>query len=215
MLVITDITQKNTHIEVRLDTGDLLFLPFSAIERIALKTGMSIDPTQYGFLRDESNRHLCAQKALDYLSIRNRTAQETERFLAKKGFDHDIIGGVIRDLHSAGYIDDYRFAVGYIRGKRGRKVVGDNLLRRDLMQKGVESRTIRKAISEAADDAISEEAVFREAQKKLSRIGNKPNREAKVIFFLRQRGFGDDMIRAVIARLKREHALDDIPDPQE
>lgn len=214
MIEITEIKYRETHIQVTLDTGEVLQVPGNITGSLTLKQGLSLDTAMYEYLKDESERFICRRRALDYLSSRNRTVLELRRLLKKKNFSENIISEIIDSLTSAGYIDDFRYAVDYISTRRRKKVIGDSLLKSELYRKGVPSKSIDRAIRRTDDTTLDFEDIYRESLKKLARIEQKKNKTAKIALFLRQRGFDSTIIRKVIDRMKEEKKLvEEFPEP--
>lgn len=209
MVAIDELTYVDTFIRLVLSTGERLRLPLEAARIFALERGKSIDHAEYSLLKEESERFLCRQKAFSYLAMRSRSSRELETYLLKKGFSGELVGRTLLDCRDAGYIDDYDYALRYIRSRSARKVVGARLLKNELSRKGVPRELVKKALAEAASNLADNDALFRLAMQRLDRLKGKRNRTAKLVFFLRQRGFDGEDIRAVIERLRREGAFED------
>jgi regulatory protein len=215
MLEITDIRHRANSIQIVFDTGDSLSLPFSVFDRTDLRRGQKVDGPLYRYLREESDRCLCRQKALDYLAMRNRTSREIGSYLERKGFDADIAASVVMSLEESGHIDDFEYALRYISSSRARRPVGDALLTGELLHKGVDRSPVKQALRLSQESAVTKDAVYDEAVKKLRTMAGRPNRAAKITFFLKGRGFGGEMIRSVMDRLRREGLLDEGPGADE
>jgi regulatory protein len=207
MLTITDIQYRQNRIEVTLDSGETLALPLLASGMFNLGKDRTVDTEEYRQIREESERFLCRQKALDYLSLKNRTSHEIEKYLLKKRFSVHIIREILAGLCGAGYVDDLKYAKSFIENRRSNRLVGKNLLKKELYGKGVPRNTVQKALtdSEYTEDNIDE--VYNLAVKKLAGLGGKKNRLQKVSYFLNQRGFDYEIIQRVIQRLRNEHIL--------
>lgn len=204
MFEITSIEYTNNYVRVKINTGESIRFPYDIFKLYKLDRGKIIDHTEYQQLKDESNRFECNRKALDFLSIRSRSYREMENYLFKKGFSRDIIKGVLSKLDEKGYIDDLEFAKKFISYKMKRKVIGKNLLKKELFRKGISREIVKRAIRETGSDTIDSEEVYRIAKKKLEGLKNKKNRASKLFYFLNQRGFESEMIHNVIERLKKD-----------
>jgi len=189
---------------VRLSTGESLHIGVDRAGPFGLSKGKVIDQLEYAQLKEESDLFRCRRKALDYLAARNRSAREIETYLAGKGYSGNHIGEVVNDLVQRRYIDDYGFALGYIRYRRGRSAVGNNLLKQELRNKGVKRELITQALRETADSEADDEELYGLARKKLDKIGPKHNRFQKLSYFLYNRGFDGAAIRRVLERLRKE-----------
>ena len=205
MLTITDIRYKSAHIEVLLDAGEPLKLPILQAGQYRLEKGRLLDAEEYLQLREESDRYLCRQKSLDYLSVRNRTSREVGKYLAKKGFSAHLARETITGLEKAGYLDDSRYAVSYVQARLKSKVIGKNLLKKELQARGIDRETVKKTLAAPECGEAKYEEIFRLAEKKLAALEGKKNRLHKVSHFLGRRGFDYELIQKIIRRLGEEH----------
>ncbi len=204
MIQVTDCTWKELCQVVKLSTGETFYLKADSARLFGLVRGKVIDRVEYDQLKEESDRFLCKRKALDYLAVRNRSAREVDNYLTRKGFSGQYVIEAINDLVGEGYINDFDFAVRYIQYKRGRNIVGNNLLRRDLQKKGIRRDLINKALNETSEATHGEEKVYELACSKLRKISGSKNRLQKLAFFLYNRGFDGDVVRRVIERIQRD-----------
>ncbi len=172
-----------------------------------LERGRALDREEFLQMKEESERFRCRQKALDYLSLKNRTSHEIGKYLTKKGFSAPIIREILAGLDGAGYIDDLKYAKSFIENRRRSRLVGKNLLKKELLARGVERNTVSKALedSEYPEDTIDE--VYALALKKLASLAGKKNRPQRLSYFLYQRGFDYEIIQRVLRRLRDENAL--------
>ncbi|HPA73504.1 MAG TPA: RecX family transcriptional regulator, partial [Spirochaetota bacterium] len=149
MLTITDIAYKTDRIELSLDSGESLKLPLLASGMFNLEKGRALDREEFLQMKEESERFRCRQKALDYLSLKNRTSHEIGKYLTKKGFSAPIIRETLAGLDGAGYIDDLKYAKSFIENRRRSRLVGKNLLKKELLARGVERNTVSKALEDS------------------------------------------------------------------
>jgi len=209
MFQITDIKTAEHHVKIIFDTGEYFILSLEVFNMYTVRKGKSVDTVEYQQLKEESERYLCNKKAVDYLSAADRSRLEIENYLARKGFSKNIIKEIIIKLNESGYINDYKFALNYIHYKKSRKAVGENLLRHELFKKGVSKNFINIALSESSAGSDDTESLYQLALKKIKSLGTKKNKESKLIFFLKQRGFHDKDIRTVINNLKSDGQIDE------
>ncbi|MBN1495821.1 MAG: regulatory protein RecX [Spirochaetes bacterium] len=203
MATIVKTRHADECITVEFDGGEIMKIPYGAAGPYRLEAGRSVDAEEYVQLKTESQRYRSKKMALDYLAICPRSAMEMERYLARKGFDHDLVREILEGLISAGYIDDADYAARYISHRCGKKVVGKNLLMNELLKKGIPRSIIRDALREAAPRLSSFEDVLALAEKKFAGMKEKNNGLSKLAYFLHGRGFDHDTVSRVIDRLKR------------
>ena len=201
---ITNIKYADAFIKVDLDTGESLKLAPEIFSMYSISGGKILDSALYQQLKEESVRFLCKEKALNYLAIRSRSYLEMQTYLRKKDFPKNIIQEILNGLRDRGYINDYEYALRFINFKKKAKAVGINSLKRDLSIKGVSRDLINKAIKETGSDSVDPDEIYELALKKFKKLENKKNKIAKLIYFLKQRGFEDNSIRSVLNRLKIE-----------
>ncbi len=201
---ILNIKYNDSSIKAELDTGESLILPPEVFSMYSISAGKIVDSLLYQQLKEESARFTCKLQALNFLAVRSRSEQEVRNYLIKKGFSKDIINEILTAIKDRGYINDYDYAVRYISSKKKSKVIGQNLLKRDLYRKGIDKNLIRKAIKETGADLTDPEEIYKLALKKMKNLENKKNKISKLIFFLRQKGFEEESIRSVIDRFSDE-----------
>lgn len=202
MFEVTEIKYKDNYIKVNFNTGESMNLAFDIFDLYSLSKGKLVDQIEYKQLKKESDRYNCLHKALGYLSIRARSSLEIQKYLFKKDFSKDIVTETIAKLKESGYIDDFSFAINYIKSTKRKKAVGKNLLKNELYKKGVAKEIIKKAINETRSQDNDFDSLYQLALKKLKQLENKNNKMSKLVFFLKQRGFEDNDIRSVIGLLK-------------
>ena len=204
MTKITKILYHTSHVAVELDNGETLPIAYTTISQYDLRSGMELDTASYNQVKEESSRHQCRQKSLNYLAIRSRSAQEMATYLKRKGFDHHIILECIDSLKQDDYLNDLTFAIDLIECKSKRKTVGKNLLIRDLMKKGIDRKIIEKAMKMTDLLQVDFQEVYKLGKEKFSKVKNKKNPLQKVTYFLNQKGFDYEIIHTVIKELQEE-----------
>lgn len=202
MFEILSLKFKNNHIVIEFDTGESFTVPYEIYQLYKIQKEIPVDRTLYQQLKEEHNRYDCKRKALHYLAARCRSASEIEKNLQKKGFSRSLINETVLYLREKDYIDDLDYARRYIRDKSGRKVVGKNLLKYELTRKGIPNKIVKKALSEAESLLEKRDDIYNLALKKLQTLQKKKNKSSKLYLFLKQRGFNNETITAIIQELK-------------
>ncbi|HMB20957.1 MAG TPA: RecX family transcriptional regulator [Spirochaetota bacterium] len=208
MVTISSIQYRDDFLQVLCDTGEAFRIPYGVSGMFQLEAGKVVDHLEYQQLKEESDRFTCRRKAYDYLAVRNRSARELEIALSRKGFSKDIIREVLIDLEERGYVNDYQYAIQFIRNKRRAKTVGDNLLRAELQKRGVDRKLVTKAIRKSEKDQPNLDDIYTIALKKALRVKTKKNPYGKVVQYLGQRGFEFDEIQKIMRRLKGDGLFD-------
>ncbi|ERE12217.1 recombination regulator RecX [Pseudogulbenkiania ferrooxidans] len=132
-------------------------------------------------------------RAAELLSRREYTRQELVRRLAPFADSEDELNAALDELAAADWQSDDRFARQFASSKGAK--FGSRRLAQEMRQRGVDSETIREALS-GQDDLASARAQWR---KKFGRLPADAAEKAKQYRFLTQRGFPADVIRQVLA----------------
>ena len=139
--------------------------------------------------------------AVQYLGSRPRSVAEIRRHLRTKRFDEPAQDKAIDQLRAQRYIDDEAFARYWVEQRLRFRPKGDRALVSELMQKGVARETIDLVIGEADPNAETERAraAVRRPMTRWLEMEER-ERKRKIHQYLAARGFGYDVIEAVIAR---------------
>ena len=134
--------------------------------------------------------------ALASLSMREHSIKELTDKLNRKEYQTDSIELVIKECIDFNYLNDQRFSEIYWRS-RARKGFGPNKILIELKHKGIESEMAQQASQQ--DELDFDEVIKRVYNKKFKQTVIKDFKDkAKRQNYLYQRGFGTELIRAVI-----------------
>ncbi len=200
-MVIMDIEYSDCYITITLDSGEHLKIDTVSVPQGLLRKGAEIDIDAYEHIKEESKLFECKQKALYYIGLRNRSEHDITKYLIKKGFDKNTIHRIVKLFTEKGLIDDYHYALNYIRSTHEHKVVGNRIIEKKLFERGIHKSLIKKAMKATQDNKPDIERIYQMAQKKYNRIKGKDHAKEKVGLFLQQRGFTWDTIKEVLNRL--------------
>lgn len=141
-------------------------------------------------------RDSAMDRAMSYLTLRDRTKKEMILYLKDKGFDPAEISSVIVRLEELGLIDDEKYADGFIRSRLATKPHSRSSLYRQLYAHHVPDQVIENALSSIPEDSDFENALsvaikfcrhFRELDRELKRH--------RVLTRLQSRGYSYDVSR--------------------
>ncbi len=156
-----------------------------------LKKGdvLTTDQIEDILISEEKNK--AKERAIKFLSYRDRSEKEMVTKLHQIGYDESIIDFVINDLKRAGLIDDERFARSYAQTKMITRPMGEYLLVRELKQKGVDEDLIDQTIESTYQEKDQQQIALELAQKKKKQLKNVEETKARkrVADFLLRRGF--------------------------
>jgi len=143
------------------------------------------------------------ERAFRFLAYRDRSEKEIVDKLKEIGYKDSIVGWVLSELKRLKLIDDARFSVSFAKSKIVSKPMGEYLLRRELLNKGISEKHILIAIEEAYQEKDQTTVAAELTQKKAKRLGNLEKRKAKkrLCDLLLRRGFSWDVINDVMEGL--------------
>jgi regulatory protein len=151
------------------------------------------------------------QRAIKLLAARPRSIEELrERLLRGRSANKAAVEVVIQRLREYGYLDDERFASGYIASKVRQRPIGRQRLQRDLALKKVDHAVAEKALDSVFAETSEQDLIDLAIEKRIRVRGRPKNRaEAKSLFdHLMRQGFPYDLALASIKGLL-ETSLDE------
>ena len=128
------------------------------------------------------------EQALRALGVRDRTTEELDDWLERRGVDPAERAEALETLGRLGYLDDGRFASARARELAGRGS-GDELIRHDLERRGVASELIEAALDELEPE-----------RERAQRLVDRRGATAKTARYLASRGFGQDALEGIVAQ---------------
>ncbi|MEA4816290.1 MAG: RecX family transcriptional regulator [Lachnospiraceae bacterium] len=198
-MIITKISDgkgKKRHIYI--DDEYSFSLIDSDVVYFKLKEGEEIDKDKYEFITQTLLYMKAQKKALKYLSHRQKSAFETEKKLSEENFSADIKERVMAFLKEYGYVDDFKYAVSYIKDCLNFNPKGKRLMAWELKNKGIEKECISKALDEALIDEFYYAGKLLE--KKFGRYEKESLNYGKMEAFLTRRGYEYDVIKETITK---------------
>lgn len=159
--------------------------------------------------------------AAAFLSVRQRSVEETRRRLKQLGYPPPLCDRVVDRLVELAYLDDDAFARAWVESRDRARPRGAVALRRELKRKGVPDETIRRVLQERADattvastppgggepsgsvEASADEmAARRLLERRWSALSREPDprrRRQRAYALLARNGFDPDICRVVSA----------------
>lgn len=137
--------------------------------------------------------------AFNLLSYRERSCFELKRKLLEKGYNEKDISSVIERLKELSYLDDNRFAYKWIKDRLNYKLRGRNLIKKELLAKGIDSNIIENKIKSLIDNEREISNGIKLARKWLS---SKEPDLIKLKRYLYYKGFSVEIIQEIIEKMK-------------
>lgn len=166
MAKITRITtqkkSKNRY-NIYLDRGQGEAYGFSVDEDILVKytlqKGKELEESTIEALIQKDTIHKVYTQTINYLSYRMRSEKEIRDFLAKKEADEEHIEEIVQRLYREKLLDDLEFAKALVRTRMNTASKGPLVLKKELIEKGVDKSVAEEAILEFPFELQVEKAV--------------------------------------------------------
>jgi regulatory protein len=196
-LIITQISKRKNKNRVYVDGEYAFSLVDSDIAYFGLKEGGEIDRAKYDFITGTTLYIKAQERALKYLSYRQRSAFEIRGKLLSEDFSADIIEKVIGFLKDYGYVDDLKYSVSYINDCLNFNPKGKRLIEWELKNRGIDRDDISKALCEVSFDELF--YAKRLLAKKYGKLQKEDMSEGKMYQYLSRRGYDFETIKEAVS----------------
>lgn len=188
-------------INVYLD-GEFAF-GLSRIVAAWLRVGQMLSEDKIADLLARDALEMAYQRALNFLSYRDRSLNEIRQNLKKHDVPDDVIEMTLARLQEQGLADDARFARLWVENRNTFRPRGRRLLARELRQKGVSREEIEQVLSENTPDEVLAEQAARKKARSYEHLPWEDFRR-KMIAFLARRGFSYGVAAPIVSQLWQE-----------
>lgn len=187
-------------VNVYLD-GEFAF-GLSRIVAAWLRVGQELSDEKIAALLAEDARETAWQRALNFLSYRDRSLEEIRQNLKKHEVSDEIIAEILQRLQTQGFADDARFARLWVENRNQFRPRGRRLLAQELRRKGIK----RDVIERVLENVPEEELALQAGRKFLRRYAGLPWQDfrRKMTAFLLRRGFDYEVVKPAVNRLWQE-----------
>lgn len=191
---------------IRAGKKTLAKLRSSDIERLKIKPGMNWTATLQQQVQEAASRLKAYNDATRLLGKRALTRASLKSKLQDKGHDPDIIEQTLDDLASHGWLDDRAVAETLAHEIRTRKrgIVAPQLIRRTLIDQGVDDQTAHSIANRSADEADARGQAFDFARTQLRKLRQGTNRQTaarRIAAALMRRGFDENTVAEALDRI--------------
>jgi len=175
---------------------------FSLSEKVLFDSGLAknqkLSEKEIDELQDDDRENKAYNRALLILSYRANTEDELKKKLLKN-FEEKEIEQVIPKLRQQGFLNDADFAERY--AEQSKK--GKNLVRLELIKKGINKETIERAVASKDEEKELENAI-KIAEKVFKKYQKEPPKVQKQKLYenLTRKGFSYDTFKQVVASLE-------------
>ncbi len=159
-----EVQKTNTErVNVFIDEQYAFSLALIVAESNRLRPGRELSPAEVGELQAEDLYSLALSGALELIALRPRSEAEVRTRLKRRFPDapFETINRVLDRLKELNYLNDADFAKFWIENRQAFAPRGRQLLKQELMQKGVNKDIIEEAITnylDAANEELAAEA---------------------------------------------------------
>lgn len=110
--------------------------------------GMVVSEADIKAFLAEDEEKRAYHEVLHFLSFRMRSEKEVRDYLSNKQYEEEVITKIITKLSKEKYIDDLAFCRLFIQSRVNTSLKGPNLLKQELLQKGVKNALINEGLKE-------------------------------------------------------------------
>lgn len=194
--------RRKNRCSIFLDDEFAFGLDQEVVLQFGLKKGDLLTEQQIHDILFVEERKRAKDRALRFLSYRDRSEKEIRTKLQQVGYEASIIDWVIGELKRLKFLDDQRFAQSYAQTQMITRPVGEFFLRRELKQKGLEEPLIEQAIHQVYQEKDQSAVALELAAQRKKRYANLDEIKAKkrVSDFLLRRGFDWEVVAEVMER---------------
>ncbi|MFQ5602172.1 MAG: RecX family transcriptional regulator [bacterium] len=175
-------------------------LDLTIVGQLGLRKGDFLTEEQVTQILLQEEKKKIRDKALRFLAGRAHSEHELKTKLRLRGFNRSLIEEVMTKLADAGLVDDEAFARTFARSRMVNRPVGEHVLRRELLQKGVIEAVVENAISEVYSEKSQKDIAAELFNKHKARYQNLDAWQAKkrMSDFLVRRGFDWEVVKEVV-----------------
>lgn len=217
MAIISKITTQKKNKQrynIFLDHGEGEEYAFSVDEAIIisfqLRKGLEITGDVIKEIQYEDAIRKGYSYALNYLSYRMRSKKEVSDYLLKKELEKETIKNIIDRLTEENYLNDLEFSLAYVRSRLNLTIKGPEIIKRELMDKGISEMNIAEALKLFTYEEQLEKAM-KLLQKKFQKNEKTSRSEQgkKMFTLVLSKGFSQEIAKEVVQRLREEETEDD------
>lgn len=183
--------------EYSFDISDELFMKYNLYEKTEITEAEITEIKNRQMLADAK------KEGLRFAASRIRTEKEVFKKLISKGYEEHTAKEAADELRSLGYLDDREYARKYILDKIKLNPKSKELIKKELVSKGISRDTAQNALSECRLDDLSIAETL--VAKKFSKFNcSDLNVQKKIYNFLAYRGFRQEVIENIIDKHNRQ-----------
>ena len=221
---ITDIQaihEPPSHQQLFLNGAPFVIIHAALIEKFGLRIGLEIEAEviekiiaadevmrakshALHLLREQKDNTAEDETDNSRLTVKPKiyTKSQMERYLEREGFSAAAVETAVEELIRSGHIRDRKYAENWIVRRQKSNPRGKTLLKRELVDKGIDRETAEQVVATVEPEAETKLAL-QIAQKRVKQYKRLPVHVAKrrLHGFLARRGFGSEIVRQVLEKI--------------
>lgn len=167
-----------------------------------LQLGQELEPEKISELQAIDAQEVAFQRALNYLSYRDRSSKEIQDHLSKHGVADEMIAEVLARLERNQLVNDQQFAALWVENRSEFRPRGRRALALELRQKGIPAGIIAEVLENIDEEELAYQAASQQVRK--YRQLEWPEFRQKLSGFLSRRGFGYGVVAGVVKQVWQE-----------
>lgn len=184
---------------VYIDDDFAFCLPQNRVELLKLTEGGAISEETLDYIVNTEVYAAAKSAAVKFLALKLRTSYEIRQKLSQLGYDEDTAERVVENLTEINYINDYNYALKYIKEKTKLKPKSVKLLSMELAQKGISDDIIQNVSEELEID--ENDVAYELLVKKYSKYAAFDEKQVlKMKTFLLNKGFSYSQISRALSK---------------
>lgn len=191
--------KKKNRCSIFLDEEFGFGLHQDVVFKYGLKKGDLLTDQQIEEILYSEEKKKAKERALNFLSHRDRSEKEIRTKLKDIGFEKKIIDWVVDELKRIKLIDDEKFALHFANTKMITRPMGEFLLKRELNQKGISNELIEQTVEQIyrEKDQLTIAVELAKQRKRQFKNIEEAKEKKRVSDFLMRRGFNWDIVSQI------------------
>jgi regulatory protein len=190
-------------VTLALSGEETLVLPSEQYALSQLREGSVIEKEDLKEFKKMEVLYAARRKGMKLLDRRAFTAAQLKARLGEELFSREIVEEVIRDFTERGFLNDKKYAEGWIAAQLRRKPQGRKLLYLGMLRKGIARQQAEQMLAAGYPAELEEETCAALMAKMAERAGREA---ARLLPALVRRGFSPALVKRVFQALKKHRS---------
>ena len=191
-------------VHVEFEDGTKLVVDPDLTVKFQLARGLVLSEDRHRELCEAQEKLSARRRLIRNLSLRKKTARESEHYLRTLKFPEHAIEYAISAARENGYLNDEEYAEAYTRAQERSAKKGPRAIRQELQARGVEREIAKKAVEHLTDADMQRAAARALGCKKAQSLARETDRQkakVKLHQYLVRKGYDVDVALEVTREL--------------